>query len=133
MQSNSSSPKAMQMPDAFVILFFIMLGAALLSHWVPAGFYQLQPNSDPTSTVKRVDPASFQLATEQNGGVPLFAEQGGVGFLNYAFEGLVSGDKYGSAIGVVAFILLTGGAFGILMKTGAVNNGILRLIERNKR
>lgn len=132
MQSNSSSPKAMQMPDAFVILFFIMLGAALLSHWVPAGFYQLQPNSDPTSTVKRVDPASFQLATEQNGGVPLFAEQGGVGFLNYAFEGLVSGDKYGSAIGVVAFILLTGGAFGILMKTGAVNNGILRLIERTQ-
>ncbi|HAT41571.1 MAG TPA: putative basic amino acid antiporter YfcC [Rheinheimera sp.] len=132
MQSNSSSPKAMQMPDAFVILFFIMLGAALLSHWVPAGFYQLQANPDPTSTVKRVDPASFQLASEQQGGVPLFAEQGGVGFLNYAFEGLVSGDKYGSAIGVVAFILLTGGAFGILMKTGAVNNGILRLIERTQ-
>lgn len=142
MQSNSTPSKAtpsqvtpskaMQMPDALVILFFIMLGAALLSHLVPAGFYQLQPNQEAGSTVKRVDPASFQLAAEQSGGVPLFAEQGGIGFLNYAFEGLVSGDKYGSAVGVVAFILLTGGAFGILMKTGAVNNGILRLIERTQ-
>ena len=30
------------------------------------------------------------------------------------------------------FILLTGGAFGILMKTGAIHNGILALIARTR-
>lgn len=48
----------------------------------------------------------------------------GFGFLNYVFEGLVTGDKNGSAVGIVAFILVIGGAFGIIMKTGAVVFGM---------
>ena len=40
---------------------------------------------------------------------------GGFGFLNFVFEGLVSGDKYGSAVGIAALILVVGGAFGIIM------------------
>ena len=71
-------------------------------------------------------------ASKANQGVVLFAEQGETGFLNYAFEGLVSGDRNGAAIGVIAFILLTGGAFGIIMQSGAVNNGILALIKRTQ-
>ena len=45
----------------------------------------------------------------------------------------MSGDKYGAAIGVMAFILITGGAFGIIMKTGAINNGIMALINKTQR
>jgi uncharacterized ion transporter superfamily protein YfcC len=54
----------------------------------------------------------------------------GFGFLNYVFEGLVTGDKNGSAVGIVAFILVIGGAFGIIMKTGAVDAGIYAFIRR---
>ena len=119
------------MPDAFVILFFLMVLAAIASHLIPAGSFQrLASTSDAPA---KLDPHSFQWADAQQTGVPLFAEQGGIGFFNYAFEGLVSGDKWGSAVGVVMFILLTGGAFGILMKTGAINNGILALIARTRR
>ncbi|SNY53815.1 Uncharacterized membrane protein YfcC, ion transporter superfamily [Arsukibacterium tuosuense] len=125
------------MPDAFVILFFVMILAALASHLIPAGSFDIievaVETDSAVKTKSRIDPTSFTLATDSNAGVPLFAEGGGVGFLNYAFEGMVSGNKWGSAVGVIAFILLTGGAFGIIMKTGAIHNGILALIEKTKR
>jgi len=56
----------------------------------------------------------------------------GFGFLNYLFEGLVTGDKYGSAVGIVALILVVGGAFGIIMKTGAIDAGIYAFIAKTK-
>lgn len=55
---------------------------------------------------------------------------GGFGVLNYLFEGLVTGDKYGSAVGIVALILVVGGAFGVIMRTGAVEAGIYAFIRK---
>ncbi len=57
---------------------------------------------------------------------------GGFGFLNFIFEGLVSGDKYGSAVGIVALILVVGGAFGIIMRTGAIDAGIYAFISKTR-
>lgn len=57
---------------------------------------------------------------------------GGFGFLNFIFEGLVSGDKYGSAVGIAALILVVGGAFGIIMRTGAIDAGIYAFISKTK-
>lgn len=134
MQHNTPA-KALSMPDAFVILFFVMLLAAVASHLIPAGSFQLLPaqtNAQGELQKARIDPQSFSYSQDNNQGVVLFAEQGETGFLNYAFEGMVSGDKMGAAIGVIAFILLTGGAFGIIMQSGAVNNGILALIKRTQ-
>jgi uncharacterized ion transporter superfamily protein YfcC len=129
--SNSS-----KMPDAFVILFVVLLLAGGLSHVVPAGSFtqiaQVQSTAEGTVTRTVLDPDSFAFASESHSGVPLFASGGEVGLFNFAFEGLVSGSKWGSAIGVVAFILIVGGAFGIIMQTGAINNGILRLIKRTQ-
>ncbi len=51
-------------------------------------------------------------------------DTGGFGVLNYVFEGLVTGDKYGAAVGIVALLLVVGGAFGVIMKTGAIDAGI---------
>lgn len=56
----------------------------------------------------------------------------GFGVLNYVFEGLVTGDKWSSAIGVVMFILVVGGAFGVIMRTGAVDAGIHSFINISK-
>lgn len=131
------SNKPASMPDAFIILFFVMILAAVTSHLVPAGSFTLlepAPAVEGAAKLKsKIDPNSFTLHSDAGNGVPLFAEGGGIGFFNYAFEGLVSGDKWGSAVGVVAFILLTGGAFGIIMKTGAIHNGILALIAKTQR
>jgi uncharacterized ion transporter superfamily protein YfcC len=56
----------------------------------------------------------------------------GFGFMNYIFEGLVTGDKYGSAVGIVALILVVGGSFGIIMRTGAIDAGIYAFINKTK-
>jgi len=58
------------MPDIFIIIFFVVVFAAALTYVIPVGKYNTQ-------------------------GIPLFEEGGEVGFTNYAFEGLVSGDKWG--------------------------------------
>lgn len=72
------------------------------------------------------------VSSGETAGVPLFEAGGGVGFLNFAFEGLVSGDKWGTAVGIIAFILISGGAFGIILHTGAVEIGILSMMKKSK-
>ena len=57
---------------------------------------------------------------------------GGFGFLNYVFESLVTGDRSGSAVGLCARILVIGGSFGIIMKTGAIDAGIYAFIRKTK-
>ena len=52
--------------------------------------------------------------------------------MNYVFEGLVSGDRSGTAVGICALILVIGGAFGIIMKTGAIDAGIYAFINKTK-
>ncbi|WP_286232847.1 putative basic amino acid antiporter YfcC [Thalassotalea sediminis] len=121
---------AKSMPDAFIILFIVVLLAAIATHIIPAGKFNTELNPETGKKILVTD--SYQVV-ESYQGVPLFSESGEVGFFNFAFEGMVSGDKWGSAIGVMMFIILTGGAFGIVMQTGAVDNGILALINKTQR
>lgn len=129
------------MPHTFVIVFFVVLLAAVVTYLVPVGQFQMeevtytQDGQEKTKTV--LDPDSFEIVKDEEGnpvreGTNLFESGGGTGFLNYVFEGLVSGDKWGSAVGVVAFILIIGGAFGIIMKTRAIEEGILNVIDKTK-
>jgi uncharacterized ion transporter superfamily protein YfcC len=113
------------MPDVFVILFVMAAFLALLSHVVPAGVFEVQQvNGKP-----RLIPESFRIVEDWTG-VALFGSGDTMGFLNFVFEGMVSGSKQGSAIGVVAFILVIGGAFGMIMHTGAIHRGLTVLIRR---
>lgn len=177
--------KNWRMPDTYVIIFFIVLFAALLTYIVPTGFFDvnyvvLDSNdqviatiadnetadvvvddlvytidaSDSSETyvfsgeeeignIKKSKAKALELEgitvvqqygdfvnTGEKKSVKLFEKWGDVGFLNYMFEGLVTGDKWGSAVGVVAFILVVGGAFGIILRTGAVDAGIINIITR---
>ncbi|MBW3110652.1 MULTISPECIES: putative basic amino acid antiporter YfcC [Bacillaceae] len=133
--------KAWKVPHTFIIVFFVVLAAAILTYVIPKGQFAteeityMQDGEEQTKTV--LNPDSFSYLKDEDGnlireGTSLFEPGGGIGFLNYVFEGLVSGDKWGSAVGVVAFILIIGGAFGIIMKTRAIEEGILKVIDRTK-
>ncbi|BDM64720.1 hypothetical protein NFHSH190041_21720 [Shewanella sp. NFH-SH190041] len=130
-----------QMPDTLVIIFFVALLAAALTYFVPIGSFQTEviyymaDGVEKTRTV--VNPDSFEYQLDSQGQpikapVPLFEGGGGVGLLNFAFEGLTSGSKWGSAIGVIMFMLVIGGSFGVVMATGTIDNGILRLIDKTR-
>ncbi|MBK1875971.1 putative basic amino acid antiporter YfcC [Pelagicoccus mobilis] len=149
--------RSMEMPDAYIIIFFVIALAAVATYIIPAGYFDMkeiryqEDGEERTRTV--IDPDSFRYATDEAGdpmkvNVSLFSGEAhmgatrihrfpsdansDIGFFNYAFEGITSGSKYGAAVGVVAFILVIGGAFGIISRTGAIEVGILRVIEKTK-
>ncbi|ACJ28713.1 C4-dicarboxylate anaerobic carrier [Shewanella piezotolerans WP3] len=143
--ANSSSSQTVnrtwQMPDTLVIIFFVALFAAVMTYFIPVGSFETQQVSYVIDGVEKsrsvVDPNSFAYQLNDDGQpmlqpVSLFAGGGGTGFFNFAFEGLVSGSKWGSAIGVIMFMLVIGGAFGIVMATGTIDNGILKLIDKTQ-
>ncbi|RCU50083.1 putative basic amino acid antiporter YfcC [Corallincola holothuriorum] len=121
------------MPDAFVILFFVAVLALLLNYLLPAGQFTTDQQVINGSERTMIVPGSYTPVEVQQTAMPLFNDQGEIGLLNVPFEGLVAGSKWGSAIGVIAFILVIGGAFGMIMKTGAIHRGIMLLIERGGR
>lgn len=133
--------KKFNIPDTYVIIFFVILFAAILTYIVPVGSFKMEEvqyitESGVQTRVVPV-PGSFSYALDEFGnplkkGIPFFAAGGAMSFSNYIFEGLVSGDKWGTAVGIIAFILITGGAFGIILKTRAVEAGILNMIKKTK-
>ena len=112
-------------PDVVLILLVLACVLALLTHVLPAGQFGVETVDGKSRPV----PGSFRIV-EDWAGVPLFGSGDKVGLLNLMFEGLVSGNRNGSAVGVVAFILVIGGAFGLIMHTGAIQRGLDRLIQR---
>lgn len=132
--------KKIQIPHTYIIIFGVILVAALLTVFIPLGKYSTKDitytvnGEEKTKTV--LDPDSFEYVLDEDGNkvtkiAPLFGTEdfGGQGILNYVFEGMTVGDKYGTAVGIIAFILVVGGAFGIVLRTGAVEAGIMRVIN----
>ncbi|MDR2478249.1 MAG: putative basic amino acid antiporter YfcC [Treponema sp.] len=131
-------PKILKTPDTYVIVFFVVVLASILTYLVPVSKFEThdikytQGGSEKTRTV--LIPETFQIVTSESGapvrkGVKFFESGGGVGFANYLFEGLCSGDKWGTAVGVIASILVFGGAFAIIIRTGAIDKGIMAVIR----
>ena len=114
----SDAPTGFKVPNTLIILLFGALFVALLVPWVSAGYFE---KGLPISL------DSYRVA-EQNIHISVFGSGKEIGFLNAPFEGMTSGSRNGAAIGVIAFILLVGGAFGVINATGAVDRGLLRLI-----
>ncbi|MCK7597133.1 putative basic amino acid antiporter YfcC [Microbulbifer sp. CAU 1566] len=121
------------MPDTYLILLVVALLAFALNFLIPAGTFDTVTRV--VNGVERtvIDPASYQSAGDGPAGMAFFAEGGEIGLLNFAFEGMVSGTKWGASIGVFAFILLTGGAFGLVFASGSVERGLFQVIARNRK
>jgi uncharacterized ion transporter superfamily protein YfcC len=102
-----------------LILFAACLLAAVIVPWIDAGHFA---PGEPISL------ASYRAGGEALAVTP-FASGEGRGFANALFEGFTSGSSTGAAIGVIAFVLIVGGAFGVVRATGAVDRGLLRLLR----
>lgn len=112
------------MPDTLVIIFFVAILTSLATWVVPVGMFdsqEVQYQVDgQTKTRKVVDPHSFRILTNEAGEpqyhrVQLFTTgDERPGLMNFPFEGLTSGSKYGTAVGIIMFMLVIGGAiFGM--------------------
>lgn len=135
--------RSFETPHTYIIIFFVICVAAVLTLFIPIGTYDtkeityIQNGEEMTKTV--LDPDSFEYVLDENGNrvtkvAPIWGTEdfGGQGVLNFVFEGMTVGDKSGTAVGIIAFILVVGGSFGIVLRTGAVDAGIMRVIAVSK-
>jgi uncharacterized ion transporter superfamily protein YfcC len=80
------------------------------------------------------DPPRLVPGTFSSSGVPapapLFGASERVGFLDIPFEGLISGSRSSAAIGLAAFLLIVGGTFGVIMKTGTIDRALVASLRR---
>ncbi|SMY16316.1 hypothetical protein PAQU9191_01547 [Photobacterium aquimaris] len=99
----TNTKKSWQVPDTLIIIFMVGVLATLLTYLIPAGSFSQQTVSfiadgvEKTRTV--IDPASFTYAIDASGDkvyntVGLFSAGGGIGLMNFMFEGLVSGSNF---------------------------------------
>ncbi|HFL1563946.1 putative basic amino acid antiporter YfcC [Salmonella enterica] len=134
--TESKTARKWAMPDTLVIIFFVAILTSIATWVVPVGMFdsqEVQYQVDgQTKTRKVVDPHSFRIVTNEAGEAQYHRVQFFTtgderpGLMNFPFEGLTSGSKFGTAVGIIMFMLVIGGAFG------TVDNGILALIRHTR-
>jgi len=125
----ATSSRRWAMPDTLLIVFGVLLVAAALTVFMPRGSFTTEP--DPVTGRQLLLPGSFQLADNgQAKSVSLFADGDHTGVLTAFFDGMTSGSRSSSAIGVIVFIFIAGGSFGVVLKTGAIDEALKSLMLR---
>src|SRR3954452_11621634 len=120
--------RGFKLPSAYTILFALIVITAIATWIVPAGVYKTDKSGAPIpGTYHSVDshPARIlvdSLTAPING---LYGIENGKGNINYYNSGTLFG-----AIDVALFIIVIGGFLGVTMRTGAIQNGIARLVAR---
>ncbi|HRZ48000.1 MAG TPA: YfcC family protein, partial [Bacteroidales bacterium] len=107
--------KKRNIPHTYVIVFFIVVFAALLTWLVPAGRFERTTKSYDGNTREVIMPGSFKYLEE---GKPQTWQ-----VFSAIFDGFV--DK----ADIIVFILLIGGAFWILNESKAIDVGILSMLK----
>ena len=116
------------LPSAYTILFFLIVLAALATWFVPAGTYELNKDGEPVpGTYHEVESHPARIVVDSltapiNG---LYGIENQKGNINYYNRGTLFG-----AIDVALFIIVIGGFLGVTMRTGAIQAGIGRLVQR---
>src|SRR5210317_2573782 len=115
--SMQTSKKAWSLPHTYVILFAIIVVVATLTWLVPSGVFERQQLEIAEGYVTNtVVPGTFQPIDKVTDDGDL--RQGLFDVLSAPAKGVVH------AADVIAFVLVVGGAFGIIMKTGAIDRGM---------
>ncbi len=121
---SGGSSRPSRMPDTLIIVFVLAIITWLATFLVTPGRFSLADGTPP-----RLVPGSFELAAGPMP-APFFGAHSTVGFANLLFEGLVSGSRTGATIGLMGFLLVLGGVFGMLSATGAMDRSLQRLLDR---
>lgn len=97
-----------RMPTAYTILFLLIILVAVATWIIPSGAYEYVDGVPVAGTYHETEPSP----------------QGAEEVLKAAFSGFYD------AVDVCVFILMVGGFLGVVMKTGAVDAGVARVIQR---
>lgn len=104
----------MRMPDSYIILFIMLMISAVLTYLIPAGTFDREEGG----LVPTVIPGSFENI-----------EGNPVGFMDF-FLSIQTGMM--EAANIIFLVLIIGGAFAVINATGAIDAGIMTLINKTR-
>lgn len=111
---NSKIKRKFSMPNTFTIIYILIVLVAILTWVLPAGqFDQIYDEAND----RYISVAGTYHEVEKH-------PQGIKDILLAFFNGIVGASE------VVAFVLIVGGAYGVVIKTGAIENGLSQVIRR---
>lgn len=112
MSENLKGKKVKKFPHVYVILLSVVVICAILTYFLPAGMYDTVLTEDGREVV---DPETYHLVEKSP--VNLF------GVLNSVPKGMVE------TAGIIFFIFIVGGSFGVVEATGAFEAGIGKITK----
>lgn len=130
METTDTTPTSrFKAPDTGLLIFSIIAIAVVLTWIVPAGaFEKTEIEVEGVGTREVVVPGSYHRVEQP------FASLGGRLMHSVAmlFKAPILGFIDPDAAPIIAFVLLIGGAFAVLQKTGAVDAGLRRLVRASR-
>src|SRR3954447_1031713 len=130
MEAKALQPKVVKMrkkwalPHSYTLIFIIIIAVALLTWIIPSGQFERKEVKVDGSPRTVIVPGTFHTISKvgENGDL----RQGLSEILSAPMAGVIN------AADVVAFVLIVGGAFGIILQTGAIDRGLIALARRMK-
>lgn len=123
---SSKGIKQFKVPHVYAIIFALMVIFAVLTWIVPSGSYLRQEVNGREVTVAGTYEQSEKTYIDEETGDEVDLRQGVFDVLQAPTRGIQE------AIEVVAFILIVGGSFQVITKTGAITSGMGRVVRRFK-
>lgn len=123
---SSKGIKQFKVPHVYAIIFALMVIFAVLTWIVPSGSYQRQEVNGREVTVAGTYEQSEKTYIDEETWDEVDLRQGVFDVLQAPTRGIQE------AIEVVAFILIVGGSFQVITKTGAITSGMGRVVRRFK-
>lgn len=115
-----------RVPHAYTIIFLLMVVFAILTWIVPSGAFERQEVDGREVTIAGTYQEIDKVYVDSETGEETDLRQGVFDVLQAPTQGIQG------AVEVVAFILIVGGSFQIITKTGAITSGMSRVVRRLK-
>lgn len=105
-------------PHTYVIIFSVILIAAISTWFLPSGEYKREKSNAEISSKEVIDPGSYHEVESQPQTLEIFSA---------FYKGFVRSPK------IIVFILILGGAFWIMNESKAIDAGIQSFIRRSSK
>jgi uncharacterized ion transporter superfamily protein YfcC len=124
METRMKKKFKLSLPHSYTLIFCIIIAVACLTWIVPSGQFDRQEVTVDGLTKTTIIPGTYHSIPKVSEEADL--RQGLWQIASAPMEGIIN------AADVVAFVLVVGGAFGIIMQTGAVDRSLMALAGRLK-
>jgi uncharacterized ion transporter superfamily protein YfcC len=114
-EQQTKKKKQRTLPDAYIILFSMLVLAAILTYIIPAGSYDRETSEDGTSVIV---PGSYSTVDQQPASV--------IDVFRSIQDGMIGGAS------LIFLVLIIGGAFAVIEKTGAIDTLIMKTIDKTR-